>query len=112
MFKPEAAMGTAADFAVSLDPVADLAAVERLWVDLERRADPSFFLSWHWIGCWLHSLPAAVRPLALGPLPLGTAVGARVHVNLLRLHHRVSRMARRIRCASIERGRQISADTG
>jgi len=38
---------------MSIVPLGDLAALEQAWLDLERRADCSFFLSWNWIGCWL-----------------------------------------------------------
>lgn len=27
--------------------------LRRLWTDLERRADITFYLSWHWIGAWV-----------------------------------------------------------
>lgn len=37
--------------------------LEPLWRELEARADASFFLSWHWIGCWLSSIEE--RPLLL-----------------------------------------------
>ncbi len=37
--------------------------MSRLWLDLERRATPNFFLSWHWIGAWL--LQAELRPWML-----------------------------------------------
>ncbi len=38
---------------VSMQPLMDPEAVRPLWMELERRAEASFFLSWHWIGCWL-----------------------------------------------------------
>jgi CelD/BcsL family acetyltransferase involved in cellulose biosynthesis len=31
----------------------DTAGLAPLWRELERRAEPPMFLSWHWIGCWL-----------------------------------------------------------
>ena len=43
----------ASDVAVSIVPLGDLAELEQAWLDLEHRADCSFFLSWNWIGCWL-----------------------------------------------------------
>lgn len=46
-----------------MPPVDDLA---DLWVELQSRAAAvSYFLSWHWIGAWLRSLPAAQRPAHL-----------------------------------------------
>lgn len=43
-----------------------------LWRDLEARADPTFFLSWDWIGAWL----AELDPLP--PVVVGEAGGALV----------------------------------
>lgn len=34
-------------------PLADVGGLEDAWRDLESRAEPVFFLSWPWIGCWL-----------------------------------------------------------
>jgi hypothetical protein len=28
--------------------------LQRLWLELEGRAAPPYFLSWDWVGCWLH----------------------------------------------------------
>jgi CelD/BcsL family acetyltransferase involved in cellulose biosynthesis len=36
-----------------IEPLPPLKQLEAIWRDLERRADSSFFLSWHWIGTWL-----------------------------------------------------------
>ena len=47
---------------IAFEPVPELDRLERLWRDLESRADGSFFLSWGWIGCWLERLPPQVRP--------------------------------------------------
>jgi CelD/BcsL family acetyltransferase involved in cellulose biosynthesis len=44
----------------SIEPFDRLERLEAMWHDLEARADCSFFLSWQWIGCWLHE--AGVRP--------------------------------------------------
>ena len=38
----------------------DLSTLQRIWLELEQRAAPSFFLSWDWIGCWLHE--ASLHP--------------------------------------------------
>lgn len=53
------------DIRVALDPLTDLATLERDWRDLQRRSDYSFFQSWTWIGCWLRMLPASIRPRIL-----------------------------------------------
>lgn len=36
------------------------ALLEREWRELEQRSDASFFMSWSWIGCWLHALSSDV----------------------------------------------------
>jgi CelD/BcsL family acetyltransferase involved in cellulose biosynthesis len=48
-----------------------------LWRDLEARADPTFFLSWDWIGAWL----AELDPLP--PVLIGEAGGALVLLGAL-----------------------------
>lgn len=73
--------------------VADLAAQ---WRELEARADAPFFLSWDWIGCWLHetelspyllTVTAADRVVALALLqPSHHRRHMLVGVNALMLH--------------------------
>ena len=41
----------------------DLDELRRLWLELEQRAAPPYFLSWDWIGCWLHE--ASLHPVVL-----------------------------------------------
>jgi CelD/BcsL family acetyltransferase involved in cellulose biosynthesis len=41
----------------------DAASLAPLWRELEQRADPPMFLSWHWIGCWLAE--AGIHPVVL-----------------------------------------------
>ncbi|MHC9084458.1 GNAT family N-acetyltransferase [Luteimonas sp. RIT-PG2_3] len=43
--------------------VADYPALAADWAQLEAIADGSPFLSWIWISTWLHTLPAAIRPI-------------------------------------------------
>jgi CelD/BcsL family acetyltransferase involved in cellulose biosynthesis len=43
-----------------------------LWRDLESRADPPFFLSWHWIGTWVATIADA--PMLLTGRAAGTVV--------------------------------------
>lgn len=51
----------------AIEPLANLRGLEAMWRDLEARADGSFFLSWHWIGCWLRE--SGLRPaLMIGRL--------------------------------------------
>ena len=37
--------------------------LERIWLDLERRAPATFFLSWDWMGCWIRE--ASLDPVVL-----------------------------------------------
>ena len=60
---------------IGLQPLESPYELERIWTDLERRADGSFFLSWHWIGNWLASLPRGARPHALVARHDGRVVG-------------------------------------
>lgn len=53
----DAAEDLAQDLCAAFVPVRDRDALAALWRDLERRAEGSFFLSWHWIGAWLDCLP-------------------------------------------------------
>ena len=41
------------DFRVELVPLRDPARVRSLWLELENRAEGSYFQSWAWIGSWL-----------------------------------------------------------
>ena len=41
------------DFKVALSPLPGLAQLRSLWLELEARADASYFQSWAWIGTWL-----------------------------------------------------------
>jgi len=52
-------------FRAGLRPIPARADLEQEWKALEDRADGSFFTSWIWIGCWLESLPTAIRPMVL-----------------------------------------------
>ncbi len=51
--------------------------LELVWLDLERRAVPPFFLSWDWIGCWVRE--AALHP----PILIGRAEGRVVLLGIL-----------------------------
>ncbi len=55
-------IGDTPDYSVRQEPAADVvftvehidvARLEQMWTDLERRADINFFLSWGWIGTWI-----------------------------------------------------------
>lgn len=50
-------------FDIQCEDLTDMAALRAQWLDLQQRADGSFFTSWHWIGSWL----ALAQP---GRLPL------------------------------------------
>jgi CelD/BcsL family acetyltransferase involved in cellulose biosynthesis len=42
---------------VCLEPITDLAPLERIWTNLDQTGTHSFFVAWTWIGSWLRSLP-------------------------------------------------------
>lgn len=77
----------AQEMCVSLDPLPDLAALERDWCDLQQQSDHSFFQSWTWIGCWLQMLPASIRPLLLCARRGGSIVGLGVFVPRRTIRH-------------------------
>jgi len=61
-----------------LSVLQDKARLELLWRNLEKRADASFFQSWHWIGTWIDCLPVDIVPELLqvdrGGMVVGLAV--------------------------------------
>mgnify|MGYP001627741820 FL=1 len=54
---------TAGLLTVTQDPVVEIARLRDDWLDLEGRASPSVFLSWQWLGHWLHVYRPQVRVL-------------------------------------------------
>jgi len=48
---------------VSLSPCPAPQALAPQWCALQAEAEPNFFTSWAWIGCWLHHLGSAHRPV-------------------------------------------------
>jgi CelD/BcsL family acetyltransferase involved in cellulose biosynthesis len=56
--------------------------LEQIWLDLERRAVPPFFLSWDWIGCWIYE--ASLHP----PILIGRAEGRVVLLGIVTLSTR------------------------
>lgn len=44
-------------WSVQIEELSGPTAVESAWSDLEKRANPSFFQSWGWIGAWLLTFP-------------------------------------------------------
>jgi CelD/BcsL family acetyltransferase involved in cellulose biosynthesis len=60
---------------IDLLPVDGVPDLHEIWQDLEARADGSFFLSWHWIGCWLDHRPPDVTPHVLVARRGGRIVG-------------------------------------
>ena len=46
----------------SLEPLADLSALEELWRTLDGSAGHSFFASWAWLGPWLRTIPTDFTP--------------------------------------------------
>jgi CelD/BcsL family acetyltransferase involved in cellulose biosynthesis len=70
-------------------PLTDVPRLAVDWLNLEKRARPSFFISWSWIHNWLTTLPGTVQPHLLMVRSGGQIVGlsALVVRNLFR--HRV-----------------------
>jgi CelD/BcsL family acetyltransferase involved in cellulose biosynthesis len=60
---------------VQLVDVPDVASLAVDWRALESSSDVSFFTSWSWIGSWLASLPATLRPRLLGARQQGQIAG-------------------------------------
>src|SRR5476649_2339049 len=56
-----------------IEPLPPLDQLEPMWRDLEARAEPSFFLSWHWIGTWLAE--SGIQPALLVALRNNVIVG-------------------------------------
>jgi CelD/BcsL family acetyltransferase involved in cellulose biosynthesis len=71
--------GTSRRIVFDLEALPPLSALEREWRKLEAAANPSFFISWHWIGTLLAAVPPASRPKLLR----GTAHGQTVSLALL-----------------------------
>ncbi|MGE3781216.1 MAG: GNAT family N-acetyltransferase [Alphaproteobacteria bacterium] len=65
-----------------------LAVLESEWRSLERVSEPSFFISWHWIGTFLNALPEGKRPELLRGLRRGETVAlALLGATVLRRRH-------------------------
>jgi len=58
-------LSSAAAFCAALAELGSPAELRPCWRELEQRADPHFFLSWHWIGSWLAELDTAPRLLTV-----------------------------------------------
>ncbi|EJI84199.1 hypothetical protein AEST_30330 [Alishewanella aestuarii B11] len=66
--------GSKTDISVRTYPLNNLPLLQQHWQALEQKSQASFFLSWHWIGCWLR----VFKPTAI-------VVEARLHDELLGL---------------------------
>lgn len=54
-----------ASLTVTLADLPSRGELERFWTDLQTRCDHSFYLSWGWLGSWLHTLPPEIVPQLL-----------------------------------------------
>jgi CelD/BcsL family acetyltransferase involved in cellulose biosynthesis len=52
---------TQQDITFGVEPIDALDVLEHEWRTLEREAEPSFFVSWNWIGTLLETIPREVR---------------------------------------------------
>ena len=59
---------------------AEASSVGPVWQDLERRANPSFFQSWDWIGTWLDHTALPFEPILATVLAGALVVGLGVIV--------------------------------
>ena len=44
-------------FQVTAEPLPPVEQLEPIWLELQSRSTPSFFVSWPWIECWIKWLP-------------------------------------------------------
>jgi CelD/BcsL family acetyltransferase involved in cellulose biosynthesis len=63
---------------ISLDEVRDPSELEGRWLELESRAQGSFFQSWGWVGTWLRTFPSRARPILIQAELDGRVVGLSV----------------------------------
>jgi CelD/BcsL family acetyltransferase involved in cellulose biosynthesis len=66
---------------IGLEPLTDVGRLQREWQALEAEADPSFFLSWGWVGCWLNHLPSGAKPWILRADDGGSTAGLAVLIS-------------------------------
>ena len=55
-------MTNLSDYHVSSDPLTNVDALESEWLDLQGRAECSYFQSWGWIGTWLKQIAIDLNP--------------------------------------------------
>lgn len=51
------------DFEITLSALGDIDDLRHKWITLQERVNPSFFLTWSWMGCWLNQ--TGEQPLVL-----------------------------------------------
>jgi len=61
--------------------IEDPGEIEQEWLDLQNRADCSWFQSWGWIGTWLEQIAKGLQPLVVKVWFEGTLVGMGVFVS-------------------------------
>lgn len=81
MISPLPVAAHASGLIVMLSALPPLDELAREWRALEERAQPSFFVSWSWIGPWLSTLPQQVRPQLLRAMRGERLLGLAVVVN-------------------------------
>jgi len=78
------------EYVVTTEPIKDIGQLGREWCALEAQSvNHSFFLSWHWIGSWLRSLPERIKPLVIrvrnGEATVGLAILVHGQTRVLKL---------------------------
>jgi len=68
-------MGLNQKIDVRIEELGDTNGLKEMWLDLQARAQHSFFQSWMWIDCWLRNLPQTHWPKVLIAASAGKVVG-------------------------------------
>lgn len=68
-------------------PVSSLGQLESDWLRIEKKANCSFFQSWHWVGSWMRVLPESIKPLCLRLTANGLPVAIAILVQSTEARH-------------------------
>ena len=74
---------------VQIEDATEIDALGDMWQGLEADCERSFFQSWGWIGTWLKSLPAGMRPRLISARAADKIVGLAVLIPQRVQRHRV-----------------------
>ena len=74
---------------VQIEDATEIDAIADMWQGLEPDCERSFFQSWGWIGTWLKSLPAGMRPQLISARAADKIVGLAVLIPQRVQRHRI-----------------------